>query len=102
MSNRGDGSIDPNKLKALFGAAQRARSETEDINTEFAKDRKAAVEEHGLHARAFNMCVGIARLDQVKRLALLTALDNYRHILQLDEAPQGELLAGIAAQARAA
>lgn len=92
MTNRrGDGSIDPDKLKALFKSEQRAREEAGEITAEFAADRKAAVDNHGLHPRAFTLCATIGRMPQVKRLALLNAFDSYRDILKLDDAPQGEL-----------
>jgi uncharacterized protein (UPF0335 family) len=92
MKRRGSGSIDPAKLVALMGATIDARENAKEITDEVKRDVREAVESHGLHARAFSMCVAISKLDQVKRLALLQAFDSYRHILALDDAPQEELL----------
>lgn len=89
---RGDGSIEPNKLIALLHAATEAREASQEISAAVRDDLKVAALEHGLHTRAFNLCLSIARLDQVKRIALLNAFDSYRHILGLDDEPQHELL----------
>ena len=88
---RGDGSIEPVKLKALMGRALKVKDEIGEINADFNADKKEAIDKHGLHGRAFNLCVTVARMEQVKRLAFLNAFDSYRDILKLDDAPQGEL-----------
>lgn len=90
MRNRGGGDITPETLKALMLSAIEAKESVGDINAEFARDRREAVERHGLHPRAFSLCLTIKRMDQVKRTALLAAFDSYRHILDLDAAPQAE------------
>lgn len=89
---RGDGSIDPKKLCALMGSALEAQQAAAEITSVVAEDIKEAKLAHGLHTKAFAMCKAIARLDQVKRIALLQAFDSYRDILKLDDAPQEELL----------
>lgn len=90
MTNRGDGRMDPDVLKALMSQAVETKDQTAEFNAEYSKDKKTAVEKHGLHSRAFSLCVTLKRMDQVKRLAFLDALDSYRHILKLDDAPQKE------------
>lgn len=90
MGRRGRGDIAPEILASLLKVTCDARDQAADINREVADDRKAAVDEHGLHAGAFGLCVRLKRMDQVKRLAFLAALDSYRHILKLDDAPQAE------------
>ena len=92
MKRLGDGSIDPRKLISLMGSAIEARLGAKEITDEVRRDINAAVLTHGLHPRAFSLCLSISRLDQVKRIALLQAFDSYRHILGLDDAPQTEML----------
>jgi len=92
MPKMGDGRIDRDKLIALMGAALEATEASKEITDVVAQDIRMAAQTHGLHARAFAMCRSIARMDQVKRIALLDAFDSYRDILELDSAPQGELL----------
>ncbi|TXH44470.1 MAG: hypothetical protein E6Q97_32580 [Desulfurellales bacterium] len=92
MRKMGDGQIDPKKLCALLGAALEAQTAATEITSVVAEDIKEAKLAHGLNTRAFAMCKSIARLDQVKRIALLQAFDSYREILRLDDAPQEELL----------
>lgn len=100
MGRRGSGEIRPEILESLLKATCSVRDQVGEINAELADDRKAAVDEHGLHAGAFALCVRIKRMDQVKRLAFLAAFDSYRHILDLDKATQMEAFA--ATQERAA
>lgn len=88
----GAGSIEPKKLAALMGTAIDAREQIREIQDEVNRDTKAAALQHGLHPGAFAMCLRISKLDQVKRIALLNAFDEYRHVLGLDDAPQVELL----------
>ena len=90
MARRGSGEIKPEILQALVKVSVEAKQQSADIAAEVARDRKAAVDDHGLHPRAFSLCVTLSRMDQVKRLAFLQALDSYRHILSLDDAPQIE------------
>jgi hypothetical protein len=97
----GDGTIDPQKLTALMGLSIEAEEAAREIKDAVAGDIRAASLTHGLHLRAFTMCRQIARMDQVKRLALLQAFDNYREILNLDNAPQAELLPDPPTQLRA-
>lgn len=92
MKKAGDGSIDAGKLVALMGSAIEARDSAKEITDVVRDDLKDAEANHGLHRRAFSMCLSISRLDQVKRIALLQAFDAYRQILALDDAPQSELL----------
>lgn len=92
MKRLGDGSIDPKKLISLMGSAIEARQGAKDLTDAVRDDIKAATEVHGLHPRAFSLCLSISRLDQVKRVALLKAFDSYRHILALDDEEQIELL----------
>jgi hypothetical protein len=92
MKRLGDASIDPRKLVSLMGSAIEARAGAKELTDAVRDDIKAAAEEHGLHPRAFSLCLSISRLDQVKRIALLKAFDSYRHILALDAEDQGELL----------
>jgi hypothetical protein len=92
MSKRGDGSIDPAKLKSLVERSISMKAEVADINKDLNGDLKVAEVEHGLHKPAFNLCLSLKKMSQVKRLAYLAALDNYRHILGLDDAPQTEML----------
>lgn len=84
--------MDARKLVSLMGAAIEAREGAKELTDAVREDIKVAVDEHGLHPRAFSLCLSISRLDQVKRVALLKAFDSYRHILALDDAPQSELL----------
>lgn len=92
MKRRGSGTIDPAKLIALMGTTIEARENAKEITDEVRRDVRDAAESHGLHPRAFSMCLAISKLDQVKRIALLEAFDSYRHILALDAAPQAEML----------
>lgn len=91
MKRMGSGAIDPQKLHALMGTVLDARASTSEINKEAATDVRAAVLTEGLHSRAFNLCVSLARMDQVKRVAFLAAFDDYRAILEIDAAPQQEM-----------
>lgn len=100
MTRRGSGDIRPEILKSLLKVTCDAREQIADISQDVTEDRKAAQLEHGLHPAAFALCVRLARMDQVKRLAFLAALDSYRDILNLDDAPQAEAFAP--AQERAA
>lgn len=87
---RGDGSIATETLKALMIRGIETKDSVGEINEEFARDRKEAIEQHGLHARAFSLCLTLKRMDQVKRTAFLAAFDSYRHILDLDDETQIE------------
>lgn len=82
--------LKPEILSALVRAGIRARQEQAQIAEEFNRDKQEAVESHDLHPRAFTLCLTLARMDQVKRLALLAAFDRYREILKLNDAPQTE------------
>lgn len=82
--------IRPEILQALLRQAVDAKEQTKEINDDVARDRKQAVQEHGLHQRAFSLCVTLKRMEQVKRIAFLEALDTYREILKLDEETQIE------------
>lgn len=93
MGKRGSGDIRPEILSSLLKVTCDAREQVAEINAEIGEDRKAAVLEHGLHPAAFAVCVRLARMDQVKRLAFLAAFDSYRHILSLDDARQVEAFA---------
>lgn len=90
MPRLGSGDIRPEILASLLKATTDAKEQIADITSELTDDRKAAELEHGLHPGAFALCVRLSRMDQVKRLAFLAALDSYRHILKLDDAPQAE------------
>jgi hypothetical protein len=84
--------MDQLKLLALIQSMNMATADSREINRTVKKDIQKAVDEYDLHPRAFNLCASISRMDQIKRLALLRAFDQYRKLLQLDEEPQGELL----------
>lgn len=90
MPRLGSGDISPEILASLLKATTDAKEQIADINGELSDDRKAAVDEHGLHPAAFALCVRLSRMEQVKRIAFLAAFDSYRDILNLDDAPQAE------------
>ena len=77
-------------LTSLMTRALRSKAEQGDIARELNDDKQEAIGEHGLHARAFSICLALKRMDQVKRLALLEAFDEYRQTIKLDDAPQTE------------
>ena len=92
MIRAGSGGVDRNKLISLIGATIDAREQAKEITSEVRADLADAVNNYGLNPSAFNLCLRVARMDQVKRVAFLSAFDSYRHILALDDAPQAELL----------
>lgn len=91
MSKRGDGSVDPVKLKALVQRAIDIKAEAADVIGELNSDITVAVETMSLHKQAFNLCVALKKMDEMKRLAFMRAFESYTHILGLDESPQADL-----------
>lgn len=89
MARRGNG-VKPEILQGLLRVSLDTQEHIGELQSEVSEDRKAAVREHGLHAGAFALCVRLAKMDQVKRLAFLNAFDAYREPLNLDDAPQTE------------
>lgn len=64
-------------LKKLISHARKAKSDTGEINGDFGAAVKAAVDNHGLHKKAFAICKSLDRLEPEVLSDTLAHLDDY-------------------------
>ena len=91
MTNRrmGDGSVDPDKLKALVAEIEAMKSDMDDARSEMGTLYKNAENDLGINRMALKQAIKLKNMESVKRAEWRRSFENYNEILGNND--QGEL-----------
>lgn len=93
--------VHPEVLKSLVRTCNAHKTDMDEARGELGAAVKNAEDAHGIHRKAFKLCLSLDRMEDAARADFLRAFDDYRGKLDLNPQPDMFDEGGDEAQRRA-